>query len=127
MQLINDFYKIIDSSVSETEGIFRLRLNAAHAIYKSHFPGKPVTPGVCLCAIARELVEVMAEMSLQLTFVKNAKFLKVLSPDEYPEVAATVRHLTFTPAGTISAQVIVDTLTGETFAKLSIEAVRKDA
>ncbi len=127
MQLINDFYTITDSNVFEKEGHFRLQLNAAHTIYKSHFPGMPVTPGVCLCAIARELLEQIAGTPLKLTTVKNAKFLKVLSPTEYPEVETNVKHFAFTPEGVATAQISIETLTGETFAKLSITAARKNA
>jgi 3-hydroxyacyl-[acyl-carrier-protein] dehydratase len=55
MRLINDFY-----SVKETQNVdgmmnFTVRLNANHFIYAAHFPENPVTPGVCITQIAKEL------------------------------------------------------------------------
>ena len=127
MQLLNNLYTLSHSQISEAEGQFRLRLNTTHAIYKSHFPGMPVTPGVCLCAIARELVEKVLGRPLQLTAVKNAKFLKVLSPTEYPNVVARVKRATTTSENTTTAQVTIETLEGEAFVKISITASIKEA
>lgn len=122
MQLLNDLYTLSHSQIAETEGQFHLQLQATHIIYMSHFPGMPVTPGVCLCAIARELVEQTVGKPLQLTAVKNAKFLKVLSPEVYPNVAAKVKRVATNSDGMVTAQVSIETLEGEAFAKLSISA-----
>lgn len=126
MQLLNDFYTLSESLISETDGFFQLKFNASHAIYKSHFPENPVTPGVCLCAIARELVELIVGKPLQLTAVKNAKFLKVLSPIEHPIAAAKVKLLIMS-LDMITAQISIEALEGEPFAKLSITTIEKRA
>ena len=50
MILLNDFFQIVESGVDPKSGqlIFKVRLNASHVIYKAHFPGMPITPGVCI-------------------------------------------------------------------------------
>ena len=44
-----DFYTINNLQVVGTTVNAELVLNAGHSIYEGHFPGQPVTPGVCRC------------------------------------------------------------------------------
>ena len=40
------------------EGISaQIKLNPKHEIFKGHFPGKPIMPGVCMIQIIKELTE----------------------------------------------------------------------
>lgn len=57
------------SSRSNTS--FRLRLNPEHFIYQAHFPGEPVTPGVCILQIGKELLAELLQESLEITHVKK--------------------------------------------------------
>lgn len=59
-----------------------ITLNPEHPIYKAHFPEKPITPGVCVIQIAKELFENLSGSSLTLAEVVNAKFLSVINPLE---------------------------------------------
>lgn len=43
--------------VSESGTQFVLRFHPEHPIYAAHFPGQPLTPGVCFVQIAFELLE----------------------------------------------------------------------
>ena len=58
----------------------QIRLHADHAIYKAHFPGNPITPGVCLIQIIGELLEQRPKSALQLSKVVNLKFTAPVSP-----------------------------------------------
>ena len=51
-----------------------------HLIYKAHFPGMPVTPGVCILQIIQELLSEQQGMPLFINGIKNAKFIKMISP-----------------------------------------------
>lgn len=78
------------------QGIFLLQLHPEHVIYQAHFPGQPITPGVCIVQMGKELLEdYLAQMpgkpwgdsvSLQVVKVKNVKFLSVISPNESLEI-----------------------------------------
>ena len=57
MTLKNKLYTITDMEHEGGTARFSLNLNAAHEIYEAHFPGEPVTPGVCLVQMAGELLE----------------------------------------------------------------------
>ncbi len=73
-------------SILRHEGdTFRVALNGQCFIYAAHFPGQPITPGVCTIQMARELVEEYTALRLRLTDVKNVKFLTPLSPTLFPE------------------------------------------
>lgn len=68
-----------------------VRLHADHPIYKAHFPGNPVTPGVCLIQIVGELTAKRFATPLQLLKVVNLKFAAPVSP-----VATPVLDIMFT-------------------------------
>ncbi|MDE6296757.1 MAG: hypothetical protein K2L89_02840 [Muribaculaceae bacterium] len=65
---------------------YTIHLLADSIIYKAHFPGMPVTPGVCLIKIARELYQHLTGESTSLQSVSNAKFLNVVNPLDTPEI-----------------------------------------
>ena len=62
----------------------RVRLHADHVIYKAHFPGNPITPGVCLIQMIGELLEQRQAASVQLSKVVNLKFISPISPLDSP-------------------------------------------
>ncbi len=55
MKLQNSMYRIVNSS-EETDMIdYQIELNPEHYIYKAHFPGNPITPGVCIIKMITEV------------------------------------------------------------------------
>ena len=82
MRLNGDFFRI----ESRMEGLpqgqsgFNVILNPDHLIYKAHFPGMPVTPGVCILQMIQELLSEQEGMPLFIIRIKNAKFTKMISP-----------------------------------------------
>lgn len=83
-------YSIISKEITDDGGAFHIRLNPECIIYKAHFPEQPITPGVCITQIAVELVEVIVGHSLQMTEIKNVKFLSILTPTTQTEVTYTI-------------------------------------
>lgn len=92
MKLINDFFNVLETSVSELGFITTIKLNPGHIIYSGHFPGHPVTPGVIQVQIVHELLEKHFSKNLKLITMPVCKFLKVLNPDE---VSRVVIHIEF--------------------------------
>ena len=82
MKLNGDFFNI----ESRIEGLpqgqsgFNVILNPDHLIYKAHFPGQPVTPGVCILQMIQELLSAQMGMPLYIRKIKNAKFTNMISP-----------------------------------------------
>ena len=93
MKLQNSFYTIEHQETQDFPLRYDLQLNAGHTIYQAHFPGKPITPGVCIVQIAVELLEDYLQKPLLLNSVKNIKFLSVISPTETPLVTYTINKI----------------------------------
>ena len=84
MKLESNFYSILAYDENPEGAVVRLRLNGEHEIYRAHFPGQPVTPGVCMIQMLTELVEKRLERKLLLRGAKNIKFLSLLTPENEP-------------------------------------------
>jgi 3-hydroxyacyl-[acyl-carrier-protein] dehydratase len=117
------FYKILETqkidedSYSCTKVIF----NKDHSIFKSHFPGFPVTPGICICQIAQELIQGIINRSIRLISGKNIKFIEIINPEKTNTVKFEVKY-TMLEDGNISTQVVVRN-EEMVFSKLSLSFV----
>lgn len=106
MKLLDNLYTIAKSD-SESR-VFDLNLNAGCIIYQAHFPGMPITPGVCIIGIASELLGILLGRQPQLVEVVNAKFIATISPVEKPHVTFTFNKLNLDEgARTVKINVIV--------------------
>ncbi len=119
MILKNNLYSIQDYRPESKT--FELSLHADHYIYSAHFPGRPITPGVCIVQIAKELMEELTAKKLQVSAIKNVKFLSVISPEEQPNINFTITKLVENE-GAYSAQIQV-TYGEVSYAKISLTCV----
>ena len=122
MKLKDSLYRITRQPAEGMPLEYEVRLNEKHFIYQAHFPGEPVTPGVCIVQMAKELLEDHLQQSLQLTTVKNVKFLSVITPIETPELSYVLDKIQ--SIDTIRAQFTVKSSDKE-FAKLSLGFINK--
>ncbi|WP_185207762.1 3-hydroxyacyl-ACP dehydratase [Chryseobacterium sp. C3] len=85
--ILTDFYTLQSSEKTEN-GSFtaQISLNKDHDIFKGHFPGNPVTPGVCMMQIVKELTEEFTGSSLFLKTASNVKFMAIINPFETPDL-----------------------------------------
>jgi len=63
-----------------------ITLNAGHAIFRGHFPGQPVLPGVCMMQMVKELAEVHLNKKLRLQKAPELKFLSFIDPVAHPPI-----------------------------------------
>ena len=89
MKLINDFFEIVAKEPGDGELKCKVKFNPEHFIYQAHFPGNPVTPGVCLVQIATEILGQALCRTLELSLLKNIKFKKIVKPDDKPAFVFT--------------------------------------
>lgn len=116
--MLEDFYTVKEKIITEKGFETRIALNRDHLIYKAHFPGNPITPGVCMIQICQELVAGHYGKSLHMTGAKNIKFLNVLNPQEHEEVVFIVE---FKNSDSEIKAVIVVRDNEKEFAKISAE------
>ncbi len=105
MKLINNLFRVLETSIGESGFSSIIKLNPDHIVYTGHFPGHPVTPGVIQLQIVHELLENHFDKNLRLITLPNCKFLKILNPKEilqlvvYIEFSRTVDELTIKARG----------------------------
>ena len=90
--MLTDFYRIVDHSVIPAENaagdqtlaksVFTVALNPDHPVYKGHFPGNPVVPGICQVQIIKELVSLILQKEVFLFRSDNIKFLSMMVPSQ---------------------------------------------
>lgn len=80
--LLQDFYSVDQiEKLSDGKHIASITLNKNHAIFKGHFPGNPVTPGVCMMQIIKELTETILNENLTMISTSNVKFMALINPE----------------------------------------------
>ena len=85
--LLKGFYKI--NSIVNTEGqkyTAAITLNKDHEVFKGHFPGNPVTPGVCMMQIIKELTQEAISAKLTMKSASNIKFMALINPEVNPDL-----------------------------------------
>jgi len=86
MTLINDFFSIKEQNFSDGNDTFLIKLNSEHFIFKAHFPDNPITPGVCIVQIVKEIFENKTGKKFFLSRIKNLKFIQPIIPTKNEQV-----------------------------------------
>lgn len=123
MRLNGDLFKVESrmEGLPEGQSGFNIILNPDHLIYKAHFPGQPVTPGVCILQMLQELLSIQMDKRLFIKNIKNAKFISMMSPVTDNRISVLFSSVTPDEGG-IKAQGVVarrDNM-NELFLKFSI-------
>lgn len=88
-----DLYTIEERSAAEAIYSFKVRFNSAHPVYKGHFPTQPVTPGVLLTKMVRDLLQGARGSALQLKEAQSIKFLRPIVPETAELLNVTITVL----------------------------------
>lgn len=95
--MLNNFYNV-DSVREHDAGKYTasVTLNAEHDIFKGHFPGNPVTPGVCMMQIIKDISQDVTGLKLRLQSATNVKFMALINPFETPvlQLDLDIQHTT---------------------------------
>ena len=80
---LNSLYTI---KLIQREGISNkisvlIRLNPSHEIFKGHFPGNPILPGVCIIQILKEILMYQLNKNLTLIYAGSIKFFSIINPE----------------------------------------------
>jgi len=77
----NDFYFVESIENKENnEFVASVKLEPNHPIYEGHFPNSPVTPGVCIIQIIKEILSDFVKKTLVLKASDNIKFINMIDP-----------------------------------------------
>jgi 3-hydroxyacyl-[acyl-carrier-protein] dehydratase len=89
MQL-EDFYTLNKLDVVDNLATAHITINKNHTIFNGHFPGNPITPGVCMMQIIKELTEQITEKSLFMQSSSNIKFMAIINPEVNPDLELSI-------------------------------------
>jgi len=85
--VLKDFYKVLsEEKTSDSKYTITILVNEKHEVFKGHFPGNPIMPGVCMIQIIKELTEKITESTLMIQTLANVKFMALINPENNPEL-----------------------------------------
>jgi 3-hydroxyacyl-[acyl-carrier-protein] dehydratase len=84
--LLNDLYTIESQANTESQLLVTVKLNGKHSIFKGHFPGHPVLPGVCMMEMIAEIMGEFFKKSFRISHIPIIKFLHMIDPDINPVI-----------------------------------------
>ncbi len=84
--LLKNLYKIKSFTYVDNVVNAEIIINKDHGIFKGHFPGNPVMPGVCMIQIIKELTEKALEVTLFMEKSSNIKFMALINPEKNPNL-----------------------------------------
>ena len=88
--LIPHFYSVKEFNFTDNQLKSIIELNPEHDVFKGHFPNNPVTPGVCMLQILKELTEQATNTNLFIKECSNVKFMALINPETNAVLAITI-------------------------------------
>ena len=88
--LIPYFYNVKEFNFTDNKLKSIIELNPEHDVFKGHFPNNPVTPGVCMLQILKELTEQATNTNLFIKECSNVKFMALINPEVNAVLAITI-------------------------------------
>ena len=86
MKVLDELMKVDRAAFENVDGSLRVAATLSarrnSTVYRGHFPGHPVTPGVLMLQAVAELLSQAAGKELKLQKVNNVKYLAMMSPDD---------------------------------------------
>ena len=92
MILKDDFFTIENQNNDGDNAEFCIKLNQEHYIYKAHFPNNPITPGVCIVQMVKEVYSHIIRKKLFLNKIKNLKFNYPIIPTKNEYVTMKINR-----------------------------------
>jgi 3-hydroxyacyl-[acyl-carrier-protein] dehydratase len=88
-----------------------LEINANNKIFEGHFPGQPVTPGVCMMQMVKEITEKAIGIPTQLNRADEMKFLSIIDPTKNNRITAEIKYALEDNKAIVTASLSKDTTT----------------
>ena len=86
MTLNNEYFKIDNCKNEGEETLFSITLLPDYCAYEGHFPGNPVSPGVCNIQMIKECAEQLAGKRFFLGYISRCKLSAVITPQTTPQL-----------------------------------------
>lgn len=87
---------------------FKVNIKVNHEIYEGHFPGNPITPGVCQMEMVKEIFSDYLGKNLFFNSVSDMKFITMWVPNELEDVFMDISAKDFEEGYKIKASIYTD-------------------
>jgi len=121
MMLHPNLFTFTDLQIGGDKLKTTIKLNAGHFIFKGHFPGQPVLPGVCMMQMVKEVTEVYIDKKIRLQKARELKFLSFIDPIEHSSIQMELSVKTTDDGIKIDARLLNDTVIFFKFSGLFIQ------
>jgi len=91
--MLDNFYTLNSISTEGLQTKALITINKDHEVFLGHFPGNPVTPGVCMMQIIKELTEKVVGKKLFMQSSSNIKFMALINPEKTPDLSLDLEIL----------------------------------
>lgn len=88
-------YKLTTFQHDTATVLAAIQLEASHDIFRGHFPGQPILPGVCMLQISQELLEKATGYKLLMSRTGQVKFLQPVDPSLKADLRISIRMKDF--------------------------------
>ncbi len=88
--LLGNYYRVDSIRKEDGESIFDISLVPECPVYDGHFPGDPVSPGVCNIQMIKECAESIVGMHLMLEELVQCRLTSVVSPMTCPRISVYI-------------------------------------
>jgi len=78
----SDFFRILSVDKEAEKYTISIDFNPEHEIFKGHFPGNPVVPGVCMVQIIKDILKQIFQRDFIMKQASQLKFLAVINPND---------------------------------------------
>lgn len=86
MLLEHKYFEVTSESHDNDTARFVVRLLPDCDVYRGHFPGHPVSPGVCNIEMVRECFARLCDGTPRIATIDRCRFTAVASPSACPEL-----------------------------------------
>jgi len=90
--LKDSLYRILNISGENNIVEAIIELDEHHDIFKGHFPGQPVLPGVCMLQITKEILEIFFQYKVHLSKADDIRFLAMVDPTQNKELKFVIQY-----------------------------------
>lgn len=111
MLLKGNYYTVDGWHTEGRETTFRIALLPECDVYRGHFPGHPVCPGVCNVQVVKECASMLTGKRLAIAAIRQCRFTAVASPHRCPRLDVIVSA---EPAGEAAYAVTARITAGDT-------------
>ena len=83
---MRDYFSITSENIDGFSGLFAVRLNPDCKVYEGHFPGEPVSPGVCNIEMLLECAERVIGFPLRMVKLTRCRLTTLITPLTYADL-----------------------------------------